>query len=179
VTTEEEGTRVPERRGKRDNTNTLLPDERERLKKAVQRIMSRYPPAVAQSGAARELNFSPAAINRLINGVGGSGKMVRAVAKALGVSPESILYGKEDERPVRRIRQLPGFDAALIDAQKRAMREMPGLPLSLLDKAGDAVLSPEPSVVDPLLLIAIATTANRSPDGAGSGEKRRPRKRAT
>jgi len=183
VTTEERRKRdrgdvPPDRRKRVKNIGNLPPDARDRLKKAMRQLMTRYPPDVAQSAAARDLGYSPAAINRLLRGFGGSVRMVTAISRALNIREEAILFGEDGEKPQRRLRDLPLFEEALADAKRRAPLEHPNVPLHLLEKAGDALIIPEPFVVTATLLITVVTVTQRpQDDGAESVVvKRRPRR---
>lgn len=170
MTTEEHRTR------KRANKTGLPPEAHERLTKAVRTIMERYDSDIAQSATARAIGFSPPAINRLLQGHGGSVKMVRAVAKVLNESPSRILFGEEDQAPIRRLRELPGFAEAMPEAKRRAVQAHHGLTAAELEAAADTKSIPEPAYVTADLLIHIALSHKPPPAGAsGSKATRRTR----
>lgn len=129
----------------------------------------------AQSAAARALNISASAINRLVNNEqGGSVEMAHKIAHYLKEDPAYFLT--EGKRPAAEgpaLRELHGYEEALHEARKRVIEEGRDVSAEALLMAGDTRMIPPLKRVTAQLLVTLAVehqhelTEDRAPKRKG------------
>lgn len=153
----------------RDLTN----DQRVRLAKAIRdqvapRVLGVNFSKLDQSAIGKALGAQPSTINRLLGDkpIGGSLHLVEVVARYLNIAKEEILDGAVKEKPVPRLRDLPGYKEARLSAERRILEERLIIDAGALERAADVRATPTPPMVNANTLIglasALASTENKS-----------------
>ena len=105
---------------KRRGPRTLAPDEAQRVKEAIERLLAK---ATSQRELARQLGCSPQAISRVTLGQDPGQTIARQVADALGIPLERLLRGDaadlSDTSLEPRFGALAGWTAAEAEARRR------------------------------------------------------------
>jgi transcriptional regulator with XRE-family HTH domain len=113
-----------------------------------------------QSAISKALHVLPSTLNRLLSKnppVGGSLHLVEVVASYLNMPKEQILDGVAKESPVPRLRDLPGYKDARLNADRRIKDERIGINDAALERAGDVRVTPTPGSVNANMLIGLAS----------------------
>jgi transcriptional regulator with XRE-family HTH domain len=156
----------------------LSAEARERIRKAlIEEVLPRFDKDVkrAQSAAATALKVNQSTISRLVtSGRGGSVNLAEAIAKFLNESPSRLLGHAQAEAPAPKLREVPGFAAAMQEARRQIENEYRGLNPLQLEAAADHRMFPPPEKIIPGLLIQLALCL---PMGAPGRESRSRRKK--
>ncbi len=154
----------------------LQPEVIERLQRILKEdILPRFGPDPdrQQSAAARAIGIKASSINRLLNhGMGGSKEMLDKVEKFLNLPGGTIFGYATAKNASPRFRDLPGYDAVLEAAERRARESKIQLTRKDLEFAGDVRAIPTPVKLSADLLIQFALSL------AGDEDRPLPPRRA-
>jgi transcriptional regulator with XRE-family HTH domain len=155
---------------------SLTPETREHLRRVVvDEVLPRFgkDPDKAQTAAANKLGVNQSTISRFVNGQGGSMKLAEAVAKFLNDSTSRVLGLGANEVTSPKLREIPGFAAAMDEARRQVKDEYRGLDPQRLEAAADHRMVPPPQRIIPGLLIQLALCLPSEPPGS----ERRPKRK--
>jgi hypothetical protein len=156
---------------------SLTPQTRDHLRRVVvEEVLPRFgkDPDKAQTAAAAKLGFNQSTISRFVRGEGGSMKLAEAVAKFLNDSTSRVLGLGANETVSPKLREIPGFAAAMEEARRQVKDEYRGLDPQRLESAADHRMVPPPQRIIPGLLIQLALCL---PPSDPPSSERRPRRK--
>jgi hypothetical protein len=152
----------------------ITPEQREHLRRViVDEVLPRFDGE--QKAAADKLGVDQSTLSRIIKGQGGSLVLAEAVAKYLNDSVSRVLGLGTNEAATPKLREIPGFEAAMAEAKRQVADEYKGrLDLLRLEAAADHRTVPPPERIIPGLLIQLALCL---PSTSEEGQQRPRRKK--